>query len=61
MVERLIHQWPVIGVTLYLEFGKFQPFGDGREYFLNQWPVIDGTLYVELGKFQRFVEGREYF
>jgi hypothetical protein len=23
----------VIDVTLYLEFEKFQPFGDGREYF----------------------------
>jgi hypothetical protein len=51
----------VIDVTLYLEFGKFQPIGDGRKYFLNQWPVIDVTLYLEFGKFQPIGDEREYF
>jgi hypothetical protein len=51
----------VIDVTLYLELGKFQPYGDGREYFLSQWPVIDVTLYAEFGKFQPFGDGWEYF
>jgi hypothetical protein len=44
----------VIDVTLCLKFEKFQPIGDGREYFFNQWLVIDVILYVEFGKFQPF-------
>jgi hypothetical protein len=54
-------QMTAIDVKLYLKFGKFQPIGDGREYFLNQWLVIDVTFYVEFGKFQTFGDGREFF
>jgi hypothetical protein len=37
---------PMIDVTLHVELGNFQSFGDGQEYFQTNKPVFLVSVYM---------------